>query len=354
MLLTVRGLAAGALLALGLIVAAATPVAADEAEWRDIAVETRPVPWNADDPEEVTAGPLAWNGGLELVSDDNEFGGWSGLHLARAADGAVALLAVSDAGQWLAARLRHDEEGRLVGLDTARMAPLADPQVAPDAEKWEVDAEALTVDEAAGEVYVAFEHNHRINRYRLVTDAPPVFDARVEGPFAELEMNKGLEALALIDTPNGPGLFAVTERSLKGGDHRAFLFDGADWTERRVRRTRPWDVTDIARLPSGDFILLERRFSLLGGVGMRMRRITRDEVIAGGTIEGTEMLTAAPPYAIDNMEGIAVLDAPPRLRHSDVVETSNGHESDMVLYVVSDDNFNPLQRTLLVSFRMGG
>ena len=57
----------------------------------------------------------------------------------------------------------------------------------------------------------------------------------------------------------------------------------------------------------------------------------------GSVIKGETLFEADRNYNIDNMEGLAVHRA------------ANG---DTVLTLLSDDNFNPLQRTLLMQFTL--
>ncbi|MDO9125950.1 MAG: esterase-like activity of phytase family protein, partial [Parvibaculum sp.] len=99
----------------------------------------------------------------------------------------------------------------------------------------------------------------------------------------------------------------------------------------------PYKPTDAALLPSGDLLLLERRFSMLAGVGMQLRLIDGNDIEEGAIVDGEVLLDVGQRYSIDNMEGLAVR------------ADRNG---DLLLYVISDDNFNPLQRTLLLMFRM--
>ena len=71
---------------------------------------------------------IQFRGGVHIASAFPHFGGLSDLRIS--ADG-VSLLAVSDRGWLLAARLLHDSAGRLIGVDRARMAPLLDPAGRP-------------------------------------------------------------------------------------------------------------------------------------------------------------------------------------------------------------------------------
>ncbi len=60
-------------------------------------------------------------------------------------------------------------------------------------------------------------------------------------------------------------------------------------------------------------------------------------MIEGARLKGEELGRFAPPYPIDNMEGIAAWRTP---------------EGATRILLLSDDNFNPLQRTLLLLFEL--
>ena len=104
-----------------------------------------------------------------------------------------------------------------------------------------------------------------------------------------------------------------------------------------MARDASYDATDLAMLPNGDALLLERRFTLRHGIGMRLRLIPAAEIFPGARAVGTVLLEGGFTDQIDNMEGLAV--------HRD----AQGHT---VLTVVSDDNRSILQRTLLLRFRL--
>jgi hypothetical protein len=90
-------------------------------------------------------------------------------------------------------------------------------------------------------------------------------------------------------------------------------------------------------LPSGDLLILERKFSWLAGVGIRIRRIPLAQVAPGALVDGPSIFDADLGHEIDNMEGI------------DAHVTAEG---DTVLTLISDDNFSFLQRTLLLQFTL--
>ncbi len=100
----------------------------------------------------------------------------------------------------------------------------------------------------------------------------------------------------------------------------------------------PFSVTSAANAPDGGLFLLERRYSLLGGVGMELRHVAASEVHEGARLDGDVLANLSFQDAnIDNMEGIAV---------------RRGPKGETLLYMISDNNFSPLQRTLLLMFEL--
>jgi hypothetical protein len=106
-----------------------------------------------------------------------------------------------------------------------------------------------------------------------------------------------------------------------------------------VRRTDTFDVSDATLLASGDLLLLERSFSWLGGVGIRIRRIALKSFAPGAVVDGPAIFAADLGYEIDNMEGIDAHVTP---------------QGDTVITMVSDDNFSMIQRNLLLQFTLVG
>jgi hypothetical protein len=131
----------------------------------------------------------------------------------------------------------------------------------------------------------------------------------------------------------------VTERSLDAeGNLYASILEGPMKGVFKVVRHDPYDATDGAFLPNGDLLLLERRFSVFGGLGMRLRRIKGGDIRPGAVVDGEMLLEADMNYAIDNMEGIDVIDGPEGRPH---------------VILISDDNGNHfLQRNVMLEFRL--
>jgi hypothetical protein len=131
---------------------------------------------------------------------------------------------------------------------------------------------------------------------------------------------------------------AVTERSLdRDGNVFAAVLDGPRAGLFAVKRTDPWDITDGAFLPNGDLLLLERRFRLSDGMGMRIRRIDGQTIRPGAVVDGDVLIDADMSEQIDNMEGMDVVAMGP---------------DDIRIIVVSDDNHSILQRNLMLEFRL--
>src|SRR5262249_61104269 len=92
----------------------------------------------------------------------------------------------------------------------------------------------------------------------------------------KLPHNKGLEALVFV--PKGQRLagtlIAISERGLDPqGNLIAFLVGGPSPGQFSVRRTENFDISDAVLLQDGDLLILERKFSWLGGSGIPTRRI---------------------------------------------------------------------------------
>lgn len=309
----------------------------------NIELKIEPVRWNRENRTDMDAGRLEWAGGIEITSPHKDFGGWSAL--AVSADGST-LLSLSDKGNWLTAQILYDEKGRLSGLGEAVIAPLTNLDGKPSTADKPLHSKGLAVDgpdPLHANAYVSFERPHRIWRYDLAaggfTGKPvPVIGQR---NLPRMRSDGGIEALAVMmpgpkDTTR---LFAVTENSRDPrGNIRAFIIEGRTPRRMSLRLSNPYRPTDVARLPNGDYLLLERHFSLLAGAGMQLRHIRQDDIKAGTVIDGEVLLQAsAPDHSIDNMEGLAI---------------RRDTKGSIWVYVISDNNFNPMQRTLLHMFRL--
>lgn len=295
-------------------------------------------------------GKLEYIGGLVLKSSHPEFGGLSAIRVE--ADG-QRFLSLTDQGWWLTGRIVYDR-GRPAGITDARMAPMQGLGPVGRNRKgghgW-FDTESLA--ERDGMWFVGIERVNRIVQFDLAhcgLRARAVELKDIAPGIAHLPFNKGLETLVAPRTGRyARTLIAFSERGLNAsGNLKAFLIGvppgtssprHRDNAEFAVRRRDNFDISDGAVLPSGDVLLLERRFSWWAGIAMRLRRIAIADIAPGALVDGPDLLFADSSYQIDNMEGLSV--------HKQA-------DGAVVLTLVSDDNFDHLlQRTMLLQFRLG-
>lgn len=321
-------------LGLGALVSAA-------ADAEPIAVRSARIPLYPVRPQDVRAGALTYRGGLVLSSNDERFGGWS--DLAVNADGSQ-ILAISDKGKWLKARLVYNANGFLINVSEAQIAAMLDLEGKPVGSGSQ-DSEGLSLErpnDLNGPVVVSFENLVRLWRYDLARG----FEARpttvpVGNWVKRLRGNRQLEAVT-VWKPDALVAFGETRVNPSGdilGALEAYPGDTRPHTRPlSVVPHDPFAITGVANAADGGLYLLERRFSLAGGIGMEIRHIAPGDIHEGARLDGEVIANLSYQDAnIDNMEGLAVRPGP------------NG---STLLYVISDDNFLPFQRTLLLMFEL--
>jgi hypothetical protein len=312
----VRGLGA-ALIALALAACApqspplpAAPVAAGPA----IRVVAQPVPEGVERPD----GRFVWAGGLALTSlDSARLHGLSDLEVSPD----LKFIAVSDDGDLVRGRITLDDAGRLSGVADVTLRPLSDAKgQSISGDKLRADAEGLVV-WPNGDLMVSFERDHRIWVYPAAGGPPRV----APHPRTSFPDNDGMEALA-----RAPALGA-----------NAYLVGREDTRETWICRLSaecrpgftapsegPGALVAARALPGGRWALLLRDFQPLFGNTIQL-------VITDTAGKPLDRLTIRRPATVDNHEGLAAL---PR------------RDGSIRFYVLSDDNFNPAQRSLLVAY----
>jgi len=302
-----------------------------------IEVNARPLPsFDTRDRSHVRYGSLEYRSGLILTSRFRGFGGLSGLRLGAKGE---RFIAISDKGGWFTGRIVY--KGReMTGLGDVEASPMLGSDGKPITARGWFDTESIALD--GSYVYIGIERVNQILRFdfskgftRALGEVVPLPPAARKLPF-----NKGLEALVMV--PKGQSLagtlIAISERGLDAGGHIiGFLIGGRTPGQFGVRRTENFDISDAVLLPSGDLLLLERKFSILGGVGVRIRRIALASLAPGAVIDGPTIFTADLGSEIDNLEGLDAHVTP---------------EGDTVLTMISDDNFSMIQRNLLLQFTL--
>jgi hypothetical protein len=259
-------------------------------------------------------------GGWDLASEDPNFGGLSGLAFAQG-----NLLAVSDAGAWIGLSVIEGAPttatiGYMTGADGRLLSG-----------KAENDAEGLVWYD--GVAFVSFERDFRIEAFDLAgcgAAARAVRAASLPAEYGDkpVDTNSGPEALAL--TPDGALLFGYESAPDSVSPIGEVQADGTSrWTGRLSANPKGFALVgmDIVRLPSGEDreISLYRAFDPLRGA--------RSVLVWGPGKD--QRLTLSRPMLTDNFEGLA----------AEVLESG-----ELRLWIVSDSNFNAVQRTLLYAF----
>ena len=270
------------------------------------------------------AGPVRLLSVIALRSGDPRFGGLSAV--AASADGAGVLL-LSDRGTLFEATLRR-EAGRVTALDHVRAHPLRDTGGRP-VRGLQADPEGLA-NLPTGGFLVSFEADNRIWRY----PEPGAAARRSTAPEAidGLPINTGVEALA---ADASGAVFAIPEAPPEGGAFPVWRRDpeSGAWETGRWPLRAPFHVTGADIGPDGRLYVLERDFGWLSGWAMRLSRAE----LAGWPDLKPETLVTLHRNGIDNMEGLSLWrDSGGTLR----------------ALLVSDDNFHPLQSTLLLELAL--
>ncbi|AGB44046.1 hypothetical protein Mesau_01579 [Mesorhizobium australicum WSM2073] len=321
--------------AIVLLAGVAPAGSAGSAPVEPVAVSARPITEFHIGRADKQFGPLEFVGGLEMTSPSRDFGALSAFRFLKAGSDFIG---VADIGYWFFGTVARDADRRPVGIQNFRMQQMADQGGQPIDEKWEVDAEGLAVKD--GIATVGFERNHRVSQFRIDPDnmKAPFRQLDFVVPAWELRQNRGFETVTHSNA-NGQhegGLVVVSEKSLdKSGNIYAAIIEGPHRGVFTVKRNDDFDITDGAFLPDGDLLLLERSFTMAGGLKMRLRRIYGESVEKGAVADGPVLLQADMSYQIDNMEGL------------DVWSRDDGA---LMVSLISDDNHSILQRNLYLEF----
>ena len=302
-----------------------------------IEVNARPITsFDARDRSHMRFGSLQYRSGLVLTSRFPGFGGLSGIRLDPKGE---RFISFSDKGSWFTGRIVY-QGAEMTGLADVEAAPMLGADGKPITARGWFDSESIALDGSL--VYIGLERVNQVLRFDFSKGFTRALGEVVPMPPAvkKLPFNKGLEALVVVPKglPLAGTLIALSERGLDpDGNLIAFLVGGPSPGQFSVRRTDKFDISDATLLPSGELLVLERKFSLVDGIGIRIRRIALASLAPGALVDGPAIFEADLMYEIDNMEGIDAFVTP---------------EGDTVLTMISDDNFSMIQRTLLLQFTL--
>lgn len=205
------------------------------------------------------------------------------------------------------------------------------------------DSESLTRD---GDSWLmGYERNHRIDRYAVGADGLPgkwLQHLDIPEGVRSLPPNGGLESLTRL----ADGALVFIGEAPTGGSHLAWVGKPGNWHPFRYNGTGKAGLlaelwpTDARPLPDGSLLVLERRFSPLEGFGCRLVHLPagwRTHAEAGEKLTGDRLMEITRGGLADNCEALAVRPS------------ASGRGSD--IFIMSDNNFMPIQRTLLIQLR---
>lgn len=289
-------------------------------------IVSRAVPLDPDHPDRDRVGALRWLGGWVLTSRDPGFGGISAMTMR---DG--RFLAIGDTGGVFRFGLR---DGKVIGTHIGVLP--AGPGAG--AGKLDRDAESLAADPATGAIWIGFEQHNAIWRYDASVDhaeahdEPPSMKAWPAngGPEAMVRLNDGR---FIVLGEEAPGPQGSTEGLLFGSDPAV---GGSDPVRFGYRAPATYVATDMAALPDGRLLVINRHYTPIDGVSAILTMIDPKEIRPGAVLIGRELARLVPPLTVDNMEALAV----------------TREAGQTIVWIASDDNFNPLQRTLLLKFAL--
>ena len=283
---------------------------------------------------------LVWRGGIEMQSAVDTFGGLSGLGF-TGADGRLAM--VTDRGNFITGQLIYDEQQRPLSLVGVKIEPIQNSKGAELPRAFVRDAEALAVierDGAPAAVRVGFENLTRVADFTLV-DGKPTGAARevtIPGWLTDTRTNETLEAVCIAPaaSPIAGSTLLLTEGIIDDdGQHSAWLLGQNDKGPLSYVSSEGTNPTDCTFLPNGDLLVLERGVAFFT-FHMKLKRVAAAEVKPGAHMQGELLLEATGPD-VDNMEAVAVHPGP---------------DGTSRITLVSDNNFNEWERSLLLEFSL--
>jgi hypothetical protein len=286
-------------------------------------LEAMPVPLGPGQIPGTTVDKLRFMGGLRLDAKDRRFGGLSGLFVS----GRLRVTAVSDRGYFIEFELVEDAKGALVSAHRLEITPMRDAagNVLRNADR---DAEDLAI-LPDGTRVVVFERNARLGWF----DAGSPWQTYVAS-LLDLVPGSNEDIESLVALPDGRFLL-IAEDLLVGELRPAWLGRPGQWERFDYLPEANEGVAGAALLPDGDLLVLERSAAVASGFRTRLRRVPADAIGAGALVSGETLVELAAPRIADNFEGVA---------------TRALADGRAAIYLVSDDNYFPLQRTYLLKF----
>ena len=314
-------------LLLGQCVDGSMPALTTPVTGQRIEIASQPVPLYTSDPARRRVGRLTLKGAWQLTSDTRGFGALSALDV----DG-NRVTALGDGGTIIRFRL-----GRFGHAYDASMTAVP-PECGRVFRKADNDTEALTHDTARQHWWIAYEWRNAICRTNA--DFTSGTAVRVPSEIALWHHKRGAESMTRLND----GRFLVIAESVSAttGLARAVLFDrdptdpAARSTSLSYRPTAGFKPTDVAPLPDGRLLILNRRFTPFSLFTTELTLVDALGKNPTGEFQGKSIAGLASPAITENFEGVSV-------------SSENGKP---IIWLVSDNNFMRWQRTLLLKFAL--
>ena len=265
--------------------------------------------------------------GWRLSSPNSHFGGFSAL----AYSGEGRFLLIGDNGIWT--RLTLGDDG---SVSDVTIKPLPRPRGTPKGKAF-TDAEALVVDPETGKLWIALEG---INQIWRIDAAMTRVETRRRSPALRTWLaNRGPEAMVRLKDGRTilfsegedrndfgtEGLVYSDDPAVPGKTPLLFYYDAEGKGQ----------VSDAAPLPDGRILVVHRKLGLNPLFTTTLAIVDPADIRKSGVVRSIA-IGKVPEALRDNYEGATV-----------VVE-----DGRTFLWLVSDDNLNKWQRSLLLQFEL--
>jgi hypothetical protein len=300
-----------------------------------LAPETRIVSLSDAEPPLEKNGKIHILKTLQLNFKQHDFHGISGLAWDAQEQ---RLYAISDDARLFHLRLNLQEHSYNKAMLDA-VYPLQDKHGKPlMSKKWK-DTEGLsliTTSDGKKELLVSFERNPRILRYSLNGE----YLGSITLPSALQSIdNYRDENAALESVANHPvfGVLTSAEQSLRQFPEKVqhiYDMNGSACTFKAADAENS-SITSIEAMPGGEILILERAWAgPIKPMVITLKKIHfREKNITTCFVENLASLSTADEWRVDNFEGLT-------------------HLAENRYLMISDDNANPMQETLLVYFEI--
>ena len=289
------------------------------------AVDIRVTPFPALGEDQVV-GCTTIHTGMTLSGPD-AFGGISSMEVR---DNTLTL--VTDNAKVFFLNIEQDDRGLITSVGSGTSIPITDETGTPLVGEAS-DSEGLVLE---GETaIVSLERFHRVDLFSVMEDEWRTTETLLSRDDATLLNNSGFEALTRLADGR---LMVISEGTDDNGWALAFISahpsGRGPWTQHHYQSGSGTTVTDADVDPlTGDLFVLERGFAQMTGPRVRITRVAVGDVGTSDPMEGRQLGQYNFFHGIDNMEGLKVS------------RNSNG---ELILHMMSDDNFSDLQRTVLM------